>query len=313
MPDHTVIKPESVVAAGPFAPGHIGELTRIVPFEMVNAALDSARATQTRLRELPSRVVVYLLLSAALFPNIGCTRVWAKMTAGLAGAVAAPGSSALSQARRRIGVAPLWELFNLIKGPAAGAARWPGLLVCAIDGTSMFVPDNVANLGAYHRQTGGPNGDSGYPMVRMLAVVACGTRTIVDAVIGTYGVSEIAYAPKLVGFLREGMLLLADRNFAAASLIEQIVDTDADLLIRCKNNRKLASIERLPDGSRLAPIGPVIVRVIDAEIVAPRKAVPSSPAVTGSSPLWRIIAAIRHQTWSGCITSDGRSRRPISS
>lgn len=139
-------------------------------------------------------------------------------------------------------------------------------MVCAIDGTSMFVPDSVANLGAYHRQTGGPHGDSGYPMVRMLAVVACGTRTIVDAVFGTYGVSEIAYAPKLLGCLRDGMLLLADRNFAAASLIEQIVDSKADLLIRCKTNRRLPVIERLPDGSWLAPIGSVVVRVIDAEI-----------------------------------------------
>ena len=271
MPVQSVIKHESVVAAGRFAPGHIGELTRIVPFEMVDAALESARATQARLRELPSRVVVYLVLSACLFPDIGYTRVWAKLTAGLEGAVADPGSSALSQARLRVGAAPLRELFNLIKGPVPGTARWRGLLVCAIDGTSMFVPDSVANLGAYHRQTGGPNGDSGYPMVRMLAVVACGTRTIVDAVFGTYGVSEIAYAPQLLGCLRDGMLLLADRNFAVAALIEQIADTKADLLIRCKSNRKLASIERLPDGSWLAPIGSVVVRVIDAEIVVTSK------------------------------------------
>ncbi|WP_206663627.1 IS4 family transposase [Prescottella subtropica] len=267
MSVQSVIKHESVVATGPFAPGHLGELTQIVPFEMVDAALESARATQARLRELPSRVVVYLLLSACLFPDIGYTRVWAKLTAGLTGAVAHPGSSALSQARLRIGAAPLRELFSLVKGPRPGAARWRGLLVCAIDGTSMFVPDTVANLGVYHRQTGGPRGDSGYPMVRMLAVVACGTRTIVDAVFGTYGVSEIAYAPKLFGCLRDGMLLLADRNFAVASLVEQIVDVKADLLIRCKSNRKLPSIEQLPDGSWLAPIGTVVVRVIDAEIV----------------------------------------------
>jgi hypothetical protein len=47
------------VAAGPFAPGHLGELTQIVPFEMVDAALEAARAVQSRVRALPSRVVVY--------------------------------------------------------------------------------------------------------------------------------------------------------------------------------------------------------------------------------------------------------------
>jgi hypothetical protein len=97
-------------------------------------------------------------------------------------------------------------------------------------------------------------------------VVACGTRTLIDVVFGSYNVSEIAYAPKLLGCLREGMLLLADRNFAAAALISQIAATKADLLIRCKNNRKLPPIGRLSDGSWLTVVGSVVVRVIDAEI-----------------------------------------------
>jgi hypothetical protein len=188
-----------VVAAGVFAPGHLGELTQIVPFEMVDAALESARAVQARVRDLPSRVVVYLLLAGALFAEIGYPQVWARMVAGLDGVVVAdPGSSALAQARRRVGAASLRELFGLLAGPAAGAARWRGLLVCAVDGTTMFVPDTAANLRTYHRQSGG-NGDSGYPMLRLLAVVACGTRTVIDAVFGTYGISEIAYAPTLFG------------------------------------------------------------------------------------------------------------------
>jgi hypothetical protein len=48
-------------AGGRFAAGHVGELTRIVPFEMVDAALAETGATQRRVRDLPSRVVVYLL------------------------------------------------------------------------------------------------------------------------------------------------------------------------------------------------------------------------------------------------------------
>ncbi|MBF6302972.1 transposase domain-containing protein, partial [Nocardia amamiensis] len=50
-----------------FAPGHLGELTRIVSFDLVDAALESAGAVQSRVRLLPSRVVVYLLLAGALF------------------------------------------------------------------------------------------------------------------------------------------------------------------------------------------------------------------------------------------------------
>jgi hypothetical protein len=51
---------------------------------MVDAALTATRTTQSRLRDLPSRVVVYLLLAACLFPEVGYLGVWSKLTAGLA-------------------------------------------------------------------------------------------------------------------------------------------------------------------------------------------------------------------------------------
>jgi hypothetical protein len=59
------------VAGGRFAPGHLGELTQVVPLEMVDAVLGETRAVQTRVRDLPSRVVVYLLLAAGLFAELG--------------------------------------------------------------------------------------------------------------------------------------------------------------------------------------------------------------------------------------------------
>jgi Insertion element 4 transposase N-terminal/Transposase DDE domain len=252
---------------GPFAPGHLGELTRVVSADLVDAALETARATQQRVRVLPSRVVVYLLLAGALFAEIGYQQVWARLVAGLdPTAVATPGSSALSQALRRVGVAPLRELFMLLRGPAIGAARWHGLLVCAIDGTSMFVPNSTANAAAFGRQTGRPDAESGYPMLRLLTVVACGTRTVIDAVFGAYHVGETTYAPTLLRRLKPDMLLLADRNFAVTALIEQIAATDAQALIRCKDARVLPPIKHLGDHSWLARMGAVTVRVIDAAI-----------------------------------------------
>jgi len=50
------------VAAGVFAPGHLGELTPYLPFELVDDVLEQTRTVQRRLRDLPSRV--------------GCTSCW---------------------------------------------------------------------------------------------------------------------------------------------------------------------------------------------------------------------------------------------
>jgi hypothetical protein len=267
LSDQFVISRKITVAAGPYAPGHLGELTQVVPFDLVDQVLTETRGTQSRVRDLPSRVVVYLLLAAGLFAEVGYRQVWARLIAGLDGLpVAMPTSSALAQARRRVGVKPLAALFGLLAGPAAGAARWRGLLVCAIDGTTMSVPDSAQNLAVYGRQTGS-HGGSGYPLLRLLAVVACGTRTVIDAVFGPISVGETSYAPRLFGCLRPGMLLLADRNFAVRDLVDQIAVTGADLLIRCKDGRKLPQIGRCPDGSWLALLGQVTIRVVDAEII----------------------------------------------
>lgn len=233
---------------------------------MVDEVLTDTGATQTRVRDLPSRVVVYLLLAAGLFAECGYQQVWARLTTGLDGlAVATPTSSALAQARRRIGVKPLAALFALLAGPAPTSPRWRGLLLCAIDGTTMSIPDSPANLAAYGHQTGS-HGGSGYPLLRLLTVVACGTRTVIDAVFGPIHIGETRYAPQLLRCLRPGMLLLADRNFAVKDLAVQIVDTGADLLIRCKNSRRFPVIHRYPDGTWLTLLGTVTVRVIDAEI-----------------------------------------------
>jgi hypothetical protein len=59
------------VAKGPFAAGHLGELTQQIPFEMVDEALAETGSVQRRVRDLPSRVVVYLLLAGCLFAELG--------------------------------------------------------------------------------------------------------------------------------------------------------------------------------------------------------------------------------------------------
>jgi hypothetical protein len=268
--DKSVITRVVTVAGGRFAAGHLGELTQQVPFEMVDAVLEQTCRVQRRVRDLPARVVVYLLLGGCLFAELGYSQVWHRLTAGLDGlGVAAPTASAMTQARRRLGPGPLRALFDLLRGPDPAGARWRGLLVCAIDGTVMTVADSAANLAVYSRQRGGRNGDSGYPMLRLLALVSCSTRTVIDAVFRPVSAGETTCARLLLGSLHEGMLLLADRNFAAGFLAAQIAAARAEFLIRVKTGYgapKLPVLRRFPDGSWLSSFGGVPVRVIDARI-----------------------------------------------
>ncbi len=237
---------------------------------MVDEALSATRAVQSRLRDLPSRVVVYLVLAACLFPEAGYLGVWRKLTGALAGLpVVAPTASALAQARRRVGSRPLRWLFDLLRGPAVTrhgpGIRWRDLLVVALDGTTLTVADTPAVLTRFTKQAGN-HGGTGYPQVRLLALVACGTRTLIDAVFGPTTAGETTYAPRLLPSLRPGMILLADRNFGAQRLLADIAATGAEVLVRLKNGRRMPILARFPDGSCLSVLGSLRVRVIDCEI-----------------------------------------------
>ncbi|MFI8536286.1 transposase domain-containing protein [Streptomyces aquilus] len=73
------------MAAGPCAPGHLGELTAAVPFELVDAVLTETWTVQRRLRDLPSRAGMYFLLAMYLFPAVGYRLVCDKLNGGLTG------------------------------------------------------------------------------------------------------------------------------------------------------------------------------------------------------------------------------------
>lgn len=250
-----------------------------MPFDVVDDVLARTGAMQRRVRVLPARVVVYLLLAGCLFAELGYGQVWQRLTAGLRGGsagspgaavdVAGPSASALRQARQRLTAAPLRALFDLLRGPAATTSRaalsWRGLLPVVIDGTVMTVPDSPANLSRYAKQRGN-NGGSGYPQLRLSVLLTCGTRSIIDAVFDPVGTGEITQAHRLGLSLRAGMLLLGDRNYAAAHLLNAWAATGADLLVRCKSGRRLPVLSSYPDGSYLTVLAGTRLRVIDARI-----------------------------------------------
>jgi hypothetical protein len=258
-------------AAGVFAPGHLGELTQYLPFELVDAVLEETRRAQRRLRCLPSRVGVYFALALCLFPEAGYLTVWGKLVAGLAGAGApAPSEKALRDLRRRVGAAPLRALFEVVAGPlawpSAPGARYRGLRTVAFDGcSSLKAPDLERNrgwLGRVRSRTAW----TGYPTVMLMALVETGTRALIGARFGPHDTDEKGYASRLLHLLGPGMLVLADRGFDGNAFLAALAGTRAQFLVRLRSGRRLPVLARLDDGSFLTRIGGLAVRVIDADV-----------------------------------------------
>lgn len=301
MQEKCVITRTIEAAAGVHAPGHLGELTQVVDFMLVDAVLAETRAREKRLRLLPARVVVYFVLALALFEHCSYRVVWGKLVAGLDGlALVRPAASSLARARRRVGTAPLRRLFEILAGPVAGPGQagsfYRGLRTVALDGTYLHVPDDTQVSWRYPKRSGRDMLESGYPLLRLLAVVECGTRAVLAACFGPEDAGELPYARRLLGCLDRSMLLLADAGFDAVEFLRAVRGTGAQFLARSSARRRPVIGHRLPDGSYLARLPapyragqgyqPLAVRVIEAQVT-----ITLADGTTRREP-WRLITSL---------------------
>ncbi|MFD7601949.1 IS4 family transposase [Streptomyces mirabilis] len=259
------------VASDVYAPGRLGELTQVLPFELVDSVLEETKATQRRLRLLPSRTGVYFVLALGLFERVGARLAWEKMVAGLGRLpVVSPSEKAPRDLRRRMGVAPLRALFEVLAGPLA-QPRTPGVRyrkwrTVAFDGcSSLRVPDDDRNR-SWLGKTRARFGLADYPALMLMTLVETGTRGLLGATFGPSSTDENAYALRLVHLLKPDMLVLTDRGFDSGDFLEAAVATGAQLLARGKSTRRPPVLANLPDGSYLTRIYRLKLRVIEAKV-----------------------------------------------
>jgi uncharacterized protein (DUF1778 family) len=238
----------------------LGVLTYVIPPGLVDEAVGDGLAWEMRLRLLPARVTAYFTLGLCLFSGSSYSRVFAQVTAGLG--LASPASTALTAARRRLGDKALESLFRRVCSPLSpGTGPWShvgGLLAVAWDGTMVDAADSPANAAAFGRPaTGKGKPPAAFPQLRLVTLVACGTRALLGAACGPLrgkGTGEPDLARATLASLRAGMLLLADRGFYGYRLWHAAAGTGAHLLWRVKACQHLPVTGELPDGSYLTHV-----------------------------------------------------------
>jgi hypothetical protein len=237
----------------------LGVLTRLIDRDTVDEVLARTDRREIRVRLLPARVVVYLVLAMCLFTSDGYDEVVRKLTNGLRGLRIwrddwkVPGASAISQARTRLGSAVMAALFNRVCVPAAGRATvgawYQQWRVMAIDGTVIDVQDTDVNAARFGYYNEGGAKQSAFPQVRIVSLVECGTHASVAAEFDRVKTAERVLTDRLAYAFTEDMIVLADRGFYSYQLFTKAAENGAQLLWRISNTLDLPVLQYYHDGS----------------------------------------------------------------
>jgi len=237
-----------------------GVLTAQFPRDVVEQVLFETERLSARERALPAHVMVYYAIALGLYADVSTQEVLRCVVEGARWLGEPtddilPSKSAISQARTRLGAAPLEALYRVVVTPIATpgtpGAWYRGWRVMSLDGTTLDVGDTVANARAFGRPASarGVNATGAFPQLRLVGLLENGTHVITQAQLGAYTTQERTLAVPVLAALARDMLCLADRGFLGFDLWRTAAATGAALLWRAPAVVTLPILERYADGS----------------------------------------------------------------
>jgi hypothetical protein len=299
----------------------LGVVAKTFPRPLIEDILRRTGRTSARERDLPAHVVIYYVIALALYMQTSYREVLRCLMEGaqwLADAevdfnVAA--KSSISQARTRLGWEAVRLLHDEVVRPIATEAT-PGAFfrqwhLVSIDGSSLDLPDELANQQAFGKQEAS-RGETAFPQIRFVSLVENGTHVLFGSRMAPYGVSEGTLAEEVLPLLKPGMLCLADRGFYSFPLWTLAKGTGADLLWRLRKDLTLPREKELPDGSFLSTFyessqlrkqkrNGLVVRVVEYTLEGVKDAEPfyrlATTVLDPAMASAKEFAALYHERW----------------
>jgi hypothetical protein len=269
-------------------------LHQAIPATVIRRTLASTHSLGTHCWRVPAELVVALVIALGFWSRDSISAVLAQLVEGLRARDPArwltwqpPAKSTLTEARQRLGVRPMRELFGRVARPIAtpdtpGAFRF-GLRVMAIDGTSLTMPDSPENRRVFgsasteHGSGEWTTTTGAFPLLRLVLLIECGTHAVCDAVMRPWSDGEPPAARDLLRTVTEEMLVLWDRGLHSWDMLHATQQRGAAFLGRVRSTIRLPIETVLADGTYLSTVYPsyrhrqqqrdgIVVRVIEYTI-----------------------------------------------
>lgn len=232
--------------------------------EWIEAALAATGTATVRRRKLPAEMMVWIVIGMGLFRDRSIQEVVHHLDLVLPQTKPQPGravatSSAVVQARDRLGSEPLRALFEQTAdhwgAASADAHRWRGLAVYGVDGSALRIADTVENEQAFGRPRTG-RGTSGYPQLRMVALMVLRSHLLAGLSVGPWSSGEISLAESLWPRIPGRSVTILDRGFLSYALLHRLraAGSERHWLIRAKSNLKWSTITSLGPDDQLVQL-----------------------------------------------------------
>ena len=218
----------------------------ILDADMVRSALAAEGVTFNQSIYTPL-VTLGVFLSQVLDPDHSCRAAVARLIVWLSihgRNPCAPETGSYCDARQRLPLGVIMRLVRQtareIEGGAPAGWLWEGRHVVLVDGTTASMPDTAENQAAYPQSKAQGIG-LGFPLVRMVALIALAAGVVRDLALGPYQgkeTGETALFRTLWDGLKAEEIVLGDRCFASFFGIAGLTQRGVDGLFRMHQRRK---------------------------------------------------------------------------
>lgn len=252
--------------------GAFDRLRQSINPEWIEGALAATGTATIRRRRLPAEQVIWLVLGMALYRQRPIDGLVSHLDLALEGVGSASmAKSAISQARSRLGDEPLKWLFERCSEKwaheSARRHEWRGLALYGVDGTTIRVPDSKENRKHFGSQNTRNNELSGYPLARVVTLMALRSHILAGAALGPWG-DERPYAEELWPKIPDDSLVIVDRNFLSARILVGIERGGANRhwLSRATANSTWSVVKKLGKGDAIVEMTPSSYRATSDEV-----------------------------------------------
>ena len=247
---------EALLAAGEGQRADSFEVfSRSIPDEWIEQALQATGTASIRRRRFPAEYALWTVIGMGLLQDRSIKEVVNHLNLVLPDEKNGSRrtkltSSAVVQARDRLGAQPLEALFHqtaaVWASNSADQHRWRGLAVYGVDGTSLRIADTPDNEQAFGRPGSG-RAPSAYPQLRLVALMVLRSHLLAGLSIGHWRDSETTLAKPLWEQLPERSLTVFDRGFVSYSAFLRIQTgaPERHWLTRTKKNIKWDVVKSL--------------------------------------------------------------------